>query len=315
MPITSRQEIIFDKVDGSLTVSLGGDNFVDANLLAETIKDVVKLVEYSQQEISPNTNVELKIKAFQPGSFEIALVAIFDFISSDKMGNIASFASLILTAVPAVFSFAKFLSGRNAKKIKKNDTEKTVAIQNYKGEHLTISQNVYNIYALPECNLIIADIFERLEEDDSITNIKIETKDEKEIIEAKDFRHLAKTTTLEPLRETVSTSMINKVKVIVRKPDLAGNSQWGLYFNKQINANMEDESFIERVHNGSYQFGSKDSLIVDLRIERMFDDEWQTVVKTEKYFVQKVHLHIPYRDEISERQLDFNDCLNEEHWE
>ena len=70
----------------------------------------------------------------------------------------------------------------------------------------------------------------------------------------------------------MNVQKISNIEVDIRKPDLAGRSQWGLYLIKQIDATMEDERFIEEVHNGEHHFGANDKLIVDLRIETILDD-------------------------------------------
>ncbi|MDI9460859.1 MAG: hypothetical protein QM216_01995 [Bacillota bacterium] len=115
----AQQIKLIEDIDESLIVNLGGDALIDANLLAETIKDVVNLVEYSKREISPRTNVELKVDAFQPGSFEIAFKAVFDVLSSDAAGNIAGVLALVMAAVPIIIRITKHLGGKKPSKIEK----------------------------------------------------------------------------------------------------------------------------------------------------------------------------------------------------
>jgi hypothetical protein len=105
----------------------------------------------------------------------------------------------------------------------------------------------------------------------------------------------------------VNVQKISNIEVDIRKPDLAGRSQWGLYLIKQIDATMEDERFIEEVHNGEHHFGANDKLIVDLRIETILDDRGLSIVGSERYFVEHVHEHVPYIDRLTEDQLSLYD--------
>ncbi|MGI6602164.1 MAG: hypothetical protein ACOX3P_00805 [Saccharofermentanales bacterium] len=303
----AQQIKLIEDIDESLIVNLGGDALIDANLLAETIKDVVNLVEYSKREISPRTNVELKVDAFQPGSFEIAFKAVFDVLSSDAAGNIAGVLALVMAAVPIIIRITKHLGGKKPSKIEKKEATNSVVIHNNDDVELTVNQSIYNIYATPDCNSTVANMFNRLETDGTREDFRIKTKDVEEIVDAKDFKILSLPTSLEPLIDRVNVQKISNIEVDIRKPDLAGRSQWGLYLIKQIDATMEDERFIEEVHNGEHHFGANDKLIVDLRIETILDDRGLSIVGSERYFVEHVHEHVPYIDRLTEDQLSLYD--------
>ncbi len=294
-------------VNESLIVNMGGEALIDANLLADTIKDVVNLVDYSKREISPSTNVELKVEAFQPSSFQIAFNAIFDVLGSDISGNIASVLSFVIAAVPCIITIAKHLGGKKPKSVEQDQTSNSVTIHNHENAQLTVTQSVYNIYATPDCNSTVARIFDRLESDGTRENFKIKAKTAEEIVEAKDFDKLATATSLEPLNDNVTTQKLSKVEVVVRKPDLTGRSQWLLYFIKHISATIEDNLFLEQVHSGHHHFRANDTLIVDLRIEMIIGDNNLVQVGSERYFVEHVYKHLSYSNPLTDNQLSLDD--------
>lgn len=288
-------------MEDSLTVKLGGDNSIDAELLANTIKSVVDLIECSRNEVSPNSNLNLKVEAFSVGSFEIWFKAIFEIITSDKVANAATVVTSIGGGVIGALKIAKLLSGKKPSEVKKE--EKSVKITNYNGETISVDNSTYNIYTEPRVNDNIAGLFNALEEDNTRTSFEVSTKDNNVVIENKYFDGLSKPTSLEPLSEDLLINTINEIDIIIRKPDLTGRSKWGFYLQKAFTATIEDENFISLVNKSEIHFGNKDMLKVDLRIETRLNADGEIVAGQERYFVEKVYKHIPFKDQFNDRQI------------
>jgi len=52
--------------------------------------------------------------------------------------------------------------------------------------------------------------------------------------------------------DTVSSTWVDTIEtnLLLRKPDLMGNSKWGFYFNKNIDATITDQEWLDKVHSG-----------------------------------------------------------------
>lgn len=293
------------QINESLVVNMGGVDCIDATLLTDVIKSVVSIVEYSKQEISPKSNVELKIQAFESGSFEVVFNAIFEILKDNEVANIATTAGGIITGVVGVIELAKHLRGKKPKKVEKKPNKEEVEVTNSKGNVINVNKNTYNIYVNPGCNSVVSDIFNKLDQDGTREDITIKTKSESITVPKDDFKELSTPVSLEELNDNIHVRTFRNVSVEVRKPDLSGRSRWGLYFIKNISATIEDEEFLHRVNNSEFQFAANDVLIVDLRIETELDSNDSFIAGSERYFVEKVQGHRPYKDEFSERQIDF----------
>ena len=59
-----------------------------------------------------------------------------------------------------------------------------------------------------------------------------------------------------------------KVTLVIKKPDLLGDSQWEFKFNgNTMKAKIEDENWLTKFQNGDFSIQAKDSIECDLRIE------------------------------------------------
>ena len=85
--------------------------------------------------------------------------------------------------------------------------------------------------------------------------------------------------------------LVNKTtfpaKVKVKKPDLLGDSQWSVIFDKAIVAKIEDAGWLERFHNGEISILPGSYLDVMLRMEIALDDNREPIGDP-KYYIAEV---------------------------
>lgn len=101
----------------------------------------------------------------------------------------------------------------------------------------------------------------------------------------------------QPIKE--SPQVLSRCSLIIKKPDLIGNSKWELILDKKIEAKISDAEFLSKIKNREIQFSSGDKLICELQILTSLDDEYN-VLKSE-YIVLKV-----YEIRDKEEQLSFD---------
>jgi hypothetical protein len=293
-----------------LVVSLGGDTSVDAELLVRTIHNFVDLVEYAKQDISPESDIRLSVKAFRPGSFVIDFEAIVKLLTSDGFANFVTSTGAIVTVLVGLFKLAKHLIGQKPKNIEQDKTGQTINVENAQGQIININAKTFNLYSKPASNEKVAQIFNDLEEDKSRTNLTVSAKDETVSFDSSEFSTYSKPTSLVDVNTQVLCDRF-EANVLIKKPDLLGNSKWEVYFNKVIRVTMEDDNYLNKVHNREETFSGGDSLRVRLRIETEFDNNGALIEGSERYFIEEVLGSVEIPRTISERQISmFDDETN-----
>ena len=90
--------------------------------------------------------------------------------------------------------------------------------------------------------------------------------------------------------------LINKTtfpaKVKVKKPDLLGDSQWSVLWDRAIVAKIEDAAWLERFHNAEISILPGSYLDVMLRVEIALDENREPVGDP-KYYIAEVNAVIP----------------------
>ena len=84
--------------------------------------------------------------------------------------------------------------------------------------------------------------------------------------------------------------LVNKTtfpaKVKVRKPDLLGDSQWSVIFDKPIVAKIEDAAWLQRFHNAEFAILPGSYLEVVLRMEIALDEKKEPIGDPKYYIVE-----------------------------
>lgn len=282
------EQMLIEKEDtAKLCVELGGDNSVDANLLVRTIHNFVDITELAKNDLAPDSNIKLTVKAFRPGSFIIDFDAIVKTLTSDMLANFVTSAGAIIGVVVACFKLVKHLAGEKPKNIEENQNESSLKIENNSGKIINISADVFNLYSKPSANDTLAKIFNDLEEDKSRTTLKVSSKDTSIDFDSREFKALSTPTSLVGLNNQIISSTF-VADVFVKKPDLLGNSKWEVYFNKIIRVAIEDKNFLDRVHKRQENFSGGDRIRVRLRMESEYDSTGMPIEGSERYFIEEV---------------------------
>ena len=94
--------------------------------------------------------------------------------------------------------------------------------------------------------------------------------------------------------------LVNKTtfpaKVKVKKPDLLGDSQWSVIFDRAIVAKIEDAAWLERFHNAEFAILPGSYLDVMLRMEIPLDENKEPAGDP-KYYIVEVKSVIPPRQQ------------------
>ena len=289
----------FNESIESFKVSFGGDNSIDAETFTKSINNTIELIKESANAIDPSCFLRLEIKANQKGSFETIIDAIVrhkdDLLATTSIaGNfIQGFVNLIL--------IKKHLRGRKAKKIESN--EKETAIQNQENEILKVPKEIGKAYfENNKIDNLIVNQFTILTDRSSYS---ITTENNKVTIDRNSYEDMRQALVDEnPEARTIKQKPV-EVELLLKRPDLLGDSKWQFVYNKTIEAKIEDEEFLEKVRRGRVSVRAGVKIPCLMEIEYDLSERLEIIQKSEKYNIKKI------TGDIIEPELDNQQSLFE----
>lgn len=275
-----------EKKKERLIFIFGGENDIDINLLVNTLSGIsesYKNVIYSKV---PEANVELKIEAFNKGSFEINISSTISAIPPIIQG--------IQLAIPYVNLFLdiiklkKNLKGKRPKKIITEGNKSKIINEN--GETYYYDCEVTNIYMVnPMIDKGLTDVFSALNGDKTRKAVSFKNDNEEVAITEQDYEDMAENI-IEQADEKSDKHIENEIvtELLLKKPDLLGESKWQFQYNgKIISTVIEDKEFLHKVRCGEIKtLYAHVRVPVKMKIEVLMDDKLEIIKK--KYTILKV---------------------------
>jgi len=269
-------------------VNFGGKKHsIDAALFTKTIENTISLVKASANAIDPSCFLRLEIKANKEGSFETILDLVTNYVPSLFTKKNTELACEVIAGFWVFLQIKKHLGGKRAKEIKKDDETKIV---NQDNAIITVDNKIADSFfknsSIDNC---IINIFSDLKEEDK-ESFTIEHNGKIIQFNKKDYDSMKERV----VDEVCNTSKLEqqepiKVNLLLKKPDLLGDSAWQFVYDKNISAKIEDEEFLNKVHKGEIKTlyaGVKIPCL--LHIEYELDNKFNHIPNSNKYIVKKV---------------------------
>jgi hypothetical protein len=239
-------------------------------VFSETLKEI-------NTELKTGKNIEIKIEALAPGSFEIHTIvsAINDnnlLSAISTVGGVVGFASgtiaMTYTGIVKLRSWLKKEENKEIEDVKQEENRTVIRTKN--GNTYICDNVIYNTYNNSQIiNDDISDQFRILEEDSAIESFTLSTDKESFSVLKDDFSSLVEKVDI--LGENRRKEIKNSQTVYVIKPVLekSPTRRWEFIWNgNRISTNITDISFLEKIEQGKYKFGAGDKMIVDLQINQ-----------------------------------------------
>ncbi len=296
-----------------LKIVFGGESHeIDAEVLIESLVNYSIVTQEASTYLSPDSKVNIKIKATQRGSFELIHEIIAYAGNNLFTDHSVQFAAALVTVVGGLYGFKQWLSKNGPpEKIEHNDKNNTVKIRNNKGE-IEINQTVFNIYQTSEAaRESLKKTFVKLKDAKEIDDFEIIDQDTNEEI----FR--AEKNDFEPMSSDIGEPEQKKQTVIKRDQELnlfkivfkEGHKWEFFYQNNRIYASVDDHDYVRKVTKGEIAFRSGDRIVADLEIVQIYHDA-AVVFVNDEYHITKVKEHIP-RSGAKQSPLEFIEKEND----
>lgn len=263
----------FVESSANLTVRFGGASSMDAEALTASLGGILEMTKILAAETTPDAHAKIIIKPPKAGSVEIALSMIVFYAPQLFTKENYHAAKTVYEIVKDVFAIKKHLSGEKAKEVSDGGNGTSVVV-NQSGEGLKIDKvSTKQFFQNAKLDKCVVQIFTGLERDQERTDFDIESEYGPVKIKRGEYSNMAKPVVDEDSLDTEKMTQTVNVELLIKKPDLLGNSRWGFVFDKNIEAEIEDREFLEKVHKGEVKLSAGDKMPCRMRIDVALDEQ------------------------------------------
>ena len=288
----------------SLAIKFEGDTSIDADLLLNSLGNVITAYRGTINSCFTGLDYELRVKPFVPGSFEM-LLETAKVVVPAIAGYIPNAVSCANTFIDLV-KLKHELKGKKPKDVEIQGSQ--VALTTASGDVHYHDCNVYNTYInVPSVDSALSNLFSAIESNQRPA-LTVSGKENSIRIPEADYTYMKEP--IMDLEAPEETTVTNKVRALlpVKTPDFLGNAQWSfIYEGKIIHATIADDAFIEKVRKRQVTFFSGIELPVEMHIEATLDKNLKPVRYT--YVILKVIGDPIESNAYEEQQLVLEDIL------
>ncbi|OUO69669.1 hypothetical protein [Thomasclavelia spiroformis] len=267
----------------TMTIKFEGSSDIDLETLSDVLKSTVNSLKIvADRTLNENQYCKFKLKDVRKGSIilDIASVVISNY------GSILPQVPTIISTFNNILNIKKHLRGNDPKSVEKINA-KNISIENIQGNKQTFHIDSVNIYGSTEgLEKELSKIFKAIDKDAERKGISFLSANNEKINEQIDFSNVdlsACSKVVDVSKLTMnSEESINDVVLRVVKADFYGNSKWTFFLNNQrIEADIQDEVFLDKVHHNEILFDGDTKLKVSLKIKYKID-EYGIPIENEK---------------------------------
>lgn len=258
----------------TMTIKFEGTNDIDLETLSDVLKSTVNSLKMvADKTLDENQYCKFKLKDVRKGSIilDIASVVISNY------GSMLPQVPTIISTFNNILNIKKHLRGNDPKSVEKID-DKNISIENIQGTKQIFNIDSVNIYGSSEgLEKELSKVFKKINKDDDRTGISFSSSNNGKINKEIDFSNddLSSCSKVVDVSKLTMNSEESVSDVILRviKADFYGNSKWTFFLNNQrIEADIQDEVFLDKVHHNEILFDGNTKLKVNLRTKYKIDE-------------------------------------------
>jgi len=283
----SREHKFIESID-TFRITLGGDNTIEAEVYTKIINGVIGLIKESSNLYNPDGFIRLDIRCHKEGSFETIIDTVAKYVPHLFNPNMVKLASDVINCFITFLKIKRHLGGEKIRK--KEEYSDSVELTNSKGEVRQYNRKIVNAY-LNNSNIdnsiinITQNIYEARRDSLQIKKENNEVIFNKECLSSMGMRD----PNIKDENIISEETSHGTVELLLKKPDLLGDSKWEFILDKTIKVTIKDEEFLEKVHSKKIKqlyCGVKIKCILEIKIE--MGKKYEVIRGSEKYTITKV---------------------------
>lgn len=261
---------------------------IDVDTYIATLRSLSIIAKEVNYKINNRSDIQLKVVAQKEGSFE----AVIEFICTAGPIAIQAAPEILSTinTIIELYKIKKTLRDTSDAKVIQQEDNKVQVINNYGA--MTVNQPTYNIYIENQTvQDALAGTFSKTSKDDSVDGLVFNSSSSNSVeIDRSEFEPLSRKMTVQS--KEVEDEITSATLVVVKPVLDSSNNKWTFFRGtEKIQADIQDEDFLDAVANGKCSFTAGDRLMVELRIQNRYDEQFRMYIP-KKYSVIKVKDHI-----------------------
>lgn len=263
-----------------------GESDFDARKLADSIQLLTDTLCCITDAYDDGAYLKVKISALSPGSFmidfNILISSALTLLNNTGITNAIDIVKVLIST----FQIKRHLNGNPPLSITEN--KDSTVIKNISGSTLNVTNNYYKIYTdHPMIDKNESEIA-KIAHSEGRTGIEFRSEDGGACFTPEDISKISKPIDL-GVKKNTKIDIIN-VDLLLKQPDLIGESKWGFsFFSHTINAKIEDQDFLDNVHNRKIKaLYAGVRIPSELNIITELDKFGNPIEKSEHYVISKV---------------------------
>lgn len=269
---------------------------MDAALLGKVLTSTASLLQDANKALNgDDSSIDLKVKAHQPGSFEILFEAIQNAASLDVLSTLglvkASVAgSVVGGGLGSVMAVVEAIRGRPITSVTYDDGKAELSVDD---EVINCSEHVALLATDPKIRKGFDKLIHEPLNHDGTSVFKSMVGGVEQNLVAKGAEDSYKAPKLD-LIEKNTVEIINGAVHFI-KVNFVSKTGWKVKLGsgQEVSVKMEDEAFLEQVNKNITKFSKDDLFNVKYRIETK---ELNGIFKQPRYFIEKVERHLTSSD-------------------
>jgi hypothetical protein len=253
-------------------------------------------------ELNTQSNYELHVKTYKPGSFDIYLELIRDGLAIASVAGLHNQSGLetaksIIDFTVSYIGLKKHLRGQKPKEIIKIN-DKSVTIENNYGNIIQIDKLVLDASKNQDMDNNVIALFKSIQEISFASGVTIKDNEKNPLLELdklQDFRHLIKENPmiLDETIEQTDEEVVDEAILSVLSVVFSDNRKWDFYYlGNKIPVKLLDDDFIQKVLKREQPLLNGDKLRCKLLIEKEYNHIAQ-VYENKRYLILEVHEVLP----------------------
>lgn len=275
----------------------GQTHQIDANTLINILIHYQSVITEANKELSGGAKaIELKVNAFEKGSFVVDVSIVESLIKQVFSGDTVEYLANLGAVVGGVFAAYKMLKGKPAK----SEEEKKAITININNNNIVVNHTIVNVYNQPLVREAVSKSIETADADANVDGLVVDSDGQKPVVfKKKDFKdYIYDDFDLENAIPT-EISEETEAKLTIIGLNFEPGSRWQFIYNGfKIQMIVKDDALMKKIDEGE-RFGKGDSIRVKMKITKRYNPTYNAYENKSYRIVEFIdHILAPKQNNI-----------------
>lgn len=247
----------------------GQTHQIDANTLINILIHYQSVITEANKELSGGAKaIELKVNAFEKGSFVVDVSVVESLIKQVFSGDAVEYLANLGAVVGGVFAAYKMLKGKPAK----SEEDKEAITVNINNNNIVVNQTIINVYNQPLVRESVSKSIETADSDANVDGLVVDSDGKNPVVFEKEYfkDYIYNDFDLENAIPT-EISEETEAQLTIIGLNFKPGSRWRFIYNGfKIQMVVKDDALMGKIDGGE-RFGKGDSIKVKMKITKRYN--------------------------------------------